>query len=152
MKAITLLQPWASLMALDKKRFETRSWPTTIRGMVAIHSSKSFNKDCRGICSDHPFNHYVSDWSKLPTSCIVSVGELVKCIGTESLRLFDDLSPEELAFGDYHPGRFVHVYKNLRALAVPIHCKGHLGYWQLPAHLEAEVMRQLSEISKEQAA
>jgi hypothetical protein len=27
MKALTLTQPWASLMALQAKRIETRSWP-----------------------------------------------------------------------------------------------------------------------------
>ncbi|WP_342351939.1 ASCH domain-containing protein [Lysinibacillus boronitolerans] len=28
MKAITIKQPWATLIALGEKRFETRSWQT----------------------------------------------------------------------------------------------------------------------------
>ncbi len=40
MKALTLTQPWASLMALGVKRIETRSWYTSYRGEVVIHSGQ----------------------------------------------------------------------------------------------------------------
>jgi len=40
MKIITLWQPWASLIAYDLKRYETRSWPTTYRGPLLIHAAK----------------------------------------------------------------------------------------------------------------
>ncbi len=43
MKAISLWQPWASLLVLGLKRFETRSFPFpgAVRGQrVAIHASK----------------------------------------------------------------------------------------------------------------
>lgn len=39
MKALTLWQPWASLIALGEKRYETRSWATSYRGLLAIHAS-----------------------------------------------------------------------------------------------------------------
>jgi len=39
MKAITLHQPFASLVALGVKRIETRSWPTKHRGLIAIHAA-----------------------------------------------------------------------------------------------------------------
>jgi len=38
MKAITLWQPWASLIALGEKTIETRSWSTKYRGPLAIHA------------------------------------------------------------------------------------------------------------------
>lgn len=41
MKALTLHQPWASLIALGHKRIETRSWSTPYRGPLAIHAGKS---------------------------------------------------------------------------------------------------------------
>lgn len=41
MKALTLWQPWASLVALGVKRIETRSWPTTYRGPLLIHAAAS---------------------------------------------------------------------------------------------------------------
>jgi hypothetical protein len=39
-KALSLWQPWASLVALGVKTIETRSWSTSYRGPLAIHASK----------------------------------------------------------------------------------------------------------------
>jgi len=36
LKALSLWQPWASLMALGVKRIETRSWQTQHRGPLII--------------------------------------------------------------------------------------------------------------------
>jgi hypothetical protein len=40
MKAITILQPHASLIAVGEKRYETRNWPTKYRGPIAIHAGQ----------------------------------------------------------------------------------------------------------------
>jgi hypothetical protein len=40
MKALTLHQPWASLVAVGAKTIETRSWSTRYRGPLAIHAAK----------------------------------------------------------------------------------------------------------------
>lgn len=40
MKALTIKQPWASLIMECGKDVENRSWSTSFRGRVAIHSSK----------------------------------------------------------------------------------------------------------------
>lgn len=40
MKAITLHQPWADLIARGIKTLETRTWPTQFRGLLAIHAGK----------------------------------------------------------------------------------------------------------------
>lgn len=47
MKALTLTQPWASLVALGAKKIETRSWKTAYRGPLAIHAAKGFPKDAQ---------------------------------------------------------------------------------------------------------
>src|SRR5258708_5270609 len=39
-KALTLWQPWASLIAVGAKTIETRSWSTSYRGPLAIHAAK----------------------------------------------------------------------------------------------------------------
>lgn len=41
MKAITLTQPWATLVAIGAKRIETRSWTTRYRGPLTIHAAKA---------------------------------------------------------------------------------------------------------------
>ncbi len=47
MKALTLWQPWASLIVLRHKRFETRSWKMDglIGERIAIHAAKRPSKD-----------------------------------------------------------------------------------------------------------
>ncbi len=40
MKAITIWQPWASLIACGAKKYETRSWATNYRGPIAIHAAR----------------------------------------------------------------------------------------------------------------
>lgn len=41
MKAISLKQPWANLVASGKKTIETRKWPTKYRGDLLIVSSQN---------------------------------------------------------------------------------------------------------------
>lgn len=45
MKALTLHQPWATLVAEGSKTIETRSWSTKYRGPLAIHAGKSTEWD-----------------------------------------------------------------------------------------------------------
>ncbi len=45
MKALTVMQPWATLVALGAKRIETRSWSTSYRGPLAIHASGRISRE-----------------------------------------------------------------------------------------------------------
>ncbi len=38
MKALSLKQPWAALVAIGVKKIETQSWGTSYRGSLAIHA------------------------------------------------------------------------------------------------------------------
>lgn len=40
MRALTVHQPWAALIAARVKTIETRSWPASYRGPLAIHAAK----------------------------------------------------------------------------------------------------------------
>jgi hypothetical protein len=44
MKALSLWQPWASLVVAGTKHWETRSWSTDYRGLLAIHATKRVPK------------------------------------------------------------------------------------------------------------
>jgi hypothetical protein len=44
MKALTILEPWASIIACGAKQIETRSWSTKYRGSIAIHAGKDQDK------------------------------------------------------------------------------------------------------------
>ena len=54
-KAITIWQPWASLVAVGAKTMETRSWPTKYRGPIAIHAAqRPFNTDIMSVAYAKP--------------------------------------------------------------------------------------------------
>ena len=44
MKAITLKQPWATLVIEGYKKYEFRTWKTNYRGEIYIHAGKSVDK------------------------------------------------------------------------------------------------------------
>lgn len=83
MKAISLTQPWATLVAIGAKRIETRSWQRSYRGPLAIHAAKGFPIEAQKLCAQDPFASALKaagakDYSgKLPTGCIVAVCQLV---------------------------------------------------------------------------
>jgi hypothetical protein len=49
MKVITIIQPWATLIAINEKRFETRSWATKYRGPLATNPYPSKGSKGYGI-------------------------------------------------------------------------------------------------------
>jgi hypothetical protein len=40
MKCLSIIQPWASLIAIGAKRYETRSWQTRLGGRIAHRSQQ----------------------------------------------------------------------------------------------------------------
>lgn len=55
MLAITLMQPWASLVISGQKTFETRSWATAYRGPLLIHAAKKWNSVLAAMAQQEPF-------------------------------------------------------------------------------------------------
>jgi hypothetical protein len=45
MKCLSIIQPWASLIAIGAKRYETRSWQTRLRGRIAIAASRRWRRE-----------------------------------------------------------------------------------------------------------
>src|SRR5690606_17299582 len=95
MKALSLWQPYASLIAVGAKRYETRHWKTDYRGPIAIHAAKRritndewlyirFDPNFRAISRTLGFDRGI-DPNTLPYGAVVCVAELVNCIPTESL-------------------------------------------------------------------
>ena len=134
MDALSLTQPWASLMGLDKKRIETRDWrmPSRVLGkMLAIHASKGFPKDCRELVNDEPFLTALGriGYHELPVGAIVGFGIPVECKRTEDW--LGAISEVEEAFGNYGPERFGTRFENLFLLPKPIPAVGALGIWRI---------------------
>lgn len=133
MKALTLWQPWASMVALGYKTFETRSWSTEYRGQLAIHAAQKTPKEELLKWIDNPrmadlltFNGFTLD--TLPTGVIVATVSLAEVYPTERvLYLIDD---ENRMLGDYSPGRFAWQLTNLWTLPEPIPARGGQRLWE----------------------
>ena len=86
MKAITIYQPWASLIACGAKKFETRPWATKYRGPIAIHAG--MKDPCKmPLLGLEDFENAVRDvfdavglgWCVLPRGMVIATAELVEC-------------------------------------------------------------------------
>lgn len=140
-KALSLHQPWASLIAAGAKTIETRSWPppkSIVGQPLAIHAAKRVVQ-----LPDQPpydlFNaavrrHLGSDWPKtVPTGAVVAVATLADAVTVRSAA--DLPKGDELLFGDYELGRWLWILTDIQPLSSPIAARGHQGIWniELPA-------------------
>lgn len=130
MKALTLTQPWASLMALRQKTVETRSWYTAYRGLLVIHAAKGFPVWARETCTEPEFAAALGGRlaSDLPLSRGLCVVRLHACVSTEGF-----IPPvEEEVFGDYSMGRWAWITEYVKPLEDPPPVRGALGLWDWP--------------------
>lgn len=45
MLALSIRQPWASLIMKARKDVENRNWPTRVRGRILVHAAKGMTRD-----------------------------------------------------------------------------------------------------------
>jgi hypothetical protein len=138
MKAITIHQPWATLIALGEKEYETRSWPTKYRGPIAIHAGMKLNKEAiqEKVIYMAILEHGHHVMRDMPQGAIVATAVLEDCI--KSVETWTDgyvlengvyvYSPE-YDFGDFTPGRYAWKLSNVKMLPEPIPAKGQQGLW-----------------------
>jgi activating signal cointegrator 1 len=135
MKALTLYQPWASLVVLGEKKIETRSWQTRHTGPLAIHASSTLPPGFYDICDSPAFREALERLGlqpgRLPVGAVLGSVELLACVPTERL-LEEGLGVKEQAFGDYGALRFGWLLQDALALPEPVFCRGHLWLWELP--------------------
>jgi len=134
-KALSLWQPWASLMADGLKTMETRGWRTPYLGPLCIHAAKRpltriekalmYEWSCKGLLPASWVDY------ELPLGAIVAVVNLKGCIHTE---LCTRNMEREGEFGNYAPGRWAWLTTGLYKLETPLPCRGAQGLWELPIY------------------
>jgi hypothetical protein len=148
MKAITLQQPWATLVAVGAKRIETRSWSTSYRGPLAITASKGWPKKAQMIALSSPFIERLNEANYLPDiplGMVVATCSLVDCLPMEAHiclpGIFDEYpdlnTSQERKFGDFDVfdrkngrRRWAFVLEDVQHLEKPIPVKGGLNLWE----------------------
>jgi len=148
MLAVSLTQPWASLVALGKKTIETRSWTASHRGPIAIHAAKGFPGGCQALCAEEPFRAALAGRTakQLPRGLIVAVARLDSCWRfPEAPDPFGGRphAEHEIDFGDYTPGRFGFVLTDIVPLPEPVPAKGALSIWRIPDDVRALIAAQI---------
>jgi hypothetical protein len=141
MKALSIQQPWASLVVHGCKRVETRSWFTHYRGPLVVHAGSRFRKPQWDLCREAPFQeclaaaelHRLRD---LPLGCVVGMVHLVDCVPVSDLA--DALGVRERCFGDFRDGRYAWMLADAMALATPRRCVGQLGLFEVAEEIFLE--------------
>ncbi len=99
-KALSLLQPWASLVVMGLKKIETRSWTTKYRGTLLIHAGKG--KAGALVAQQPAIKRYIPDFKDLPFGAIIGQVTLTDIVRITELGLpeneMDKLTLEEKAF------------------------------------------------------
>ena len=166
-RVLTLWQPWASLVAIGAKKFETRPRNTTWRnytGWIAIHAAQKSKPlpdvapwwpSCAcGTCAKPPtahrfekaFNDVGIDIAlePLPTSKVLA---LVYMAGWANTQLFrDDGDLDEIAFGDWSDGRICIQLLCVTKLS-PIDYRGAQGLRHASTELRAAIFRQIEQMA-----
>lgn len=104
MKAISIRQPWASLIADGIKRVEVRSRQIHFRGDLLIVSTLRPN------------------YPGLPTGCAIAVVEVYGCRPFTVADATDACLP-------YSPGLYVWLLRNPRPLPHPVRVRGQQGLY-----------------------
>lgn len=131
MKALTISQPFASLIVDGEKKFENRTWECLYRGYLAIHAGKG--------------TQYLDkqELAKYPTSQIIGVCRVANCLHVPSIRdavraekgfgsySYDELC--EMFYNEHFEGPYAIILDDITKLDTPIVISGKQGLWNVPA-------------------
>ena len=118
MKALSIRQPWAWLIAEGHKRIENRTWTTRFRGRIYIHASGRFDSDAfiwlmdKGLAPTEDFEAY----RNLPRGGLIGEVDIVDCVTSSSSPWFSG------------PYGFVMANPEIYKAIVP--CKGRLNFFE----------------------
>src|SRR4030042_1079225 len=153
-KAISLWEPWASLVRTGAKKWETRSWATNHRGPLLICAAKGGlpKAELREILQDGVIqeglyhikdwqrkknNGMLSEWSISPyvhTSDLnfgkaVAIVEIIDCIKTDDIWM--DVLGVQKHYGDFFPGRFAWRIEMIKNDFEPFPMRGRQGFFSV---------------------
>jgi activating signal cointegrator 1 len=144
-RALSLTEPWSTLVAVGAKKQETRTWhPHITLETIAIQSAKGFTADNEAYCSREHFQQaleeagYTPDITQrrrqdrwgFPFGQITAIAWLRDVYQLAPLVWKSDLPPEpERSFGNYHGGRYIWLLPYVYRLKTPIPVVGHQLLW-----------------------
>jgi len=120
MKVLSVRPPWSTLVAMGIKPVENRTWKSSYRGRLYIHSSQRFdNEGAKWICDQFPSLQGLVRGSYHPKGFIIGHVNMIDCVQ-------DDQS--EWFFGPYG-FVFDNPVEFYREQWIP--CRGKLGIFNV---------------------
>lgn len=139
MKALTLYEPYAALVATGWKEVETRDWYTNYRGPLAIHSSVHPPDKTEISRITFLLGEKGIEMPEFRLGCVVAVCHLAACvpanlIRTRALQIKPPFSPKhgwivEVQLGNYDRGRWAWILRDLQVLGRPVRVRGQRKLW-----------------------
>lgn len=138
MLAISVWQPWASLLICRAKFNETRHWPLPPRADVQyiIHASKKLVRDVEPEVADICEREFGAQWrASLPRGALIGSIYFLGCTKVDQA-FRDSLTTQEYALGNYHgdaqhPDRYAWKGEMPEAWE-PITYRGQQGFFPIP--------------------
>ena len=122
MKALTIKEPWASLIIEEYKKYEFRSWKTKYRGKILIHAGLGIEKDMM-----ERFKDYNID---INPGYIIGEATITDCILVDEKFNCELRSTDPVVYGrSNHTETYAWKLENVVKYEKPIPCKGKLGLW-----------------------
>lgn len=136
MKALALIQPWASAWCSPAKIHETRSWRTHFRGWLLVHASATRIPRDIGPSLDAVMDeHFGPHWGlELPRGALIGMVNVVDCVAsTDIYRLgYRDHDNDDWVCGNFEPGRWGFKRDGWKVFKEPITWKGARGLFDVP--------------------
>jgi hypothetical protein len=133
--ALTLCQPWASLLVIGARVYDVRHQPTTYRGELAIFAQLEFPDWAQRRALEREFAGLLSaaglkPWA-LPRGVVLGVADLVDVQPIEADGVVAGVAvcSLERRLSDFKAGRYAYRYERIRRLREPIGHRGRAGLW-----------------------
>ena len=122
MKALTIKEPWATLIIENYKEYEFRSWKTNYRGKILIHSGLSVEKEMLKRFTDYNLN--------ITPGYIIGEADIVDCIKVDKEFNAYLKNKNPIIYGrSNHVENYAWKLENIKKYDEPIKVKGKLGLW-----------------------
>ena len=123
MKALTIKQPWATLIVEGLKKYEFRSWKTSYRGKVLIHAGQGIDKEAL-----KRFEHLNLEY---PSKRIIGEVTIEDCLPLNK-ELNERITNEnKLVYGTKDRKGYAWKLTNAKKIQSDKEVKGQLGLWNI---------------------
>ena len=150
MYAITLHQPWASLIGMNLKAVETRSWPAPARLVgqrIAVHAGKRLVRQPGDAIEQELRAQWGEDWREIiPTGAVLATAVLAGMTQVEHIDLQEGCAVHDPGtevgcavgagrtsvdpWGDFSAGRWLWFLDDVEVLLEPVPAVGRRSFWR----------------------